>query len=221
MEREKTWEAMKVAFIVIRHPESGAAEILAKKLKLHIVNAGDGTHEHPTQGLLDLFTLREKKKTLKGLNVVILGDIAHSRVARSNLWGLTKMGAKVTLCGPPSLVPEQLPSIYGKSVRIEYDLQKAVRNADAINVLRIQRERQLDGLIPSIASYTEEYGLDLKKLSKVKKDCLILHPGPMNRGVEIDSEVADGARSVILEQVTNGIAIRMAALYLLAGGKLQ
>ncbi|OGR83277.1 MAG: aspartate carbamoyltransferase [Elusimicrobia bacterium RIFCSPHIGHO2_01_FULL_64_10] len=216
----KTLEAMKVDFIVIRHSESGAAELLARKLKTHIVNAGDGTHEHPTQGLLDLFTLRDKKKNIAGLHVVILGDIAHSRVARSNLWGLTKMGARVTLCGPPSLVPADLAHIYGKSVRVEYDLEKAIRDADAINVLRIQKERQMDGLIPSLSSYTERYGLDPDKLRSAKKDCLVLHPGPMNRGVEIDSEVADGESSVILEQVTNGIAVRMAVLYLLAGTKL-
>jgi len=215
----KTLEAMKVDFIVIRHQESGAAEILAKKLGVRIVNAGDGTHEHPTQGLLDLFTLKEKKGSIKGLNVVILGDIAHSRVARSNLWGLTKLGAKVTLCGPPALVPEQLSKIFGKSVRIEHSLEKAVRHADAINVLRIQKERMMDGLIPSLPTYTEQYGLTPKVLRLVKKDCLVLHPGPMNRGVEIASEVADGSRSVILEQVTNGIAVRMAVLYLLAGSK--
>lgn len=213
----KTLEAMKVDFIVIRHPESGAAELLAKRCKLHVVNAGDGTHEHPTQGLLDLFTLREKKKRIQGLKVVILGDIAHSRVARSNLWGLVKMGAQVTLCGPPSLVPKEICKIYGKAVSIEYDLKKALRDADAINVLRIQRERQMDGVIPSISSYSEQYGLDAEKCRWAKKDCTILHPGPMNRGVEISSDVADGDRSVILAQVTNGIAVRMASLYLLAG----
>jgi len=216
----KTLEAMKIDFIVIRHPESGAAELLSKKLKVHVVNAGDGSHEHPTQGLLDLFTLREKKKKIKGLNVVILGDIIHSRVARSNLWALTKMGAKVTLCGPPSLVPAKLTSLFGKSVKIENNLEKAIKNADAVNVLRIQKERQMDGLVPSLSSYTENYGLIEKKIRSMKKDCLVLHPGPMNRGVEIESGVADGDRSVILEQVTNGIAIRMAVLYLLAGTKL-
>ena len=217
----KTLEAMKVDFIVIRHQESGAAEILAKKLGVHIVNAGDGTHEHPTQGLLDLFTLKEKKGGIQGLQVVILGDIAHSRVARSNLWGLTKLGAKVTLCGPPALVPEQLPKIFGKSVRIEYDLEKALRRADAINVLRIQKERMMDGLIPSLSTYTEQYGLTPRALRMAKKDCIVLHPGPMNRGIEITSEVADGSRSVIMEQVTNGIAVRMAILYLLAGSKVS
>ncbi|MBI3012184.1 MAG: aspartate carbamoyltransferase catalytic subunit [Elusimicrobia bacterium] len=217
----KTLEAMKVDFIVLRHVENGAAELLAKNLKVHIVNAGDGTHEHPTQGLLDLFTLREKKKTIQGLNVVILGDILHSRVARSNVWGLTTMGAKVTLCGPPSVMPQDFQKIFGRSVKIEYDLRKAVRGADAINVLRIQKERQLEGLIPSLEEYRENYGLEIKKKGWLKKDCLILHPGPMNRGVEIDSAMADGDRSVILEQVTNGIAVRMAVLYLLAGSTLS
>ncbi len=216
----KTLEAMKVDFIVIRHQESGAAESLADKLKVHIVNAGDGTHEHPTQGLLDLFTLKEKRGDIKGMNVVILGDIAHSRVARSNLWGLTKLGAKVTLCGPQTLIPEQFGKIFGKQVRIEHDLIKAVKHADAINVLRIQKERMMDGLIPSFPSYTEQYGLTSKILKLAKKDCLVLHPGPMNRGIEISSEVADGSHSVILEQVTNGIAVRMAVLYLLAGSKI-
>jgi aspartate carbamoyltransferase catalytic subunit len=215
----KTLEAMKVDFVVIRHPENGAAELLAKNVKMQVVNAGDGKHEHPTQGLLDLFTLREKKGRIDGLKVTILGDILHSRVARSNLWGLTKLGAKVTLCGPLSLLPKDFAKAYGKSVRIEYDLMKAIRGADAINVLRLQRERMTQGLIPSLEQYFEEYGLDVKKCRSLKKDCIILHPGPMNRGIEIASEVADGPRSVILEQVTNGIAVRMAALYLLAGSK--
>lgn len=215
----RTLEAMKVDFIVIRHQESGAAELLAKNVKLHVINAGDGVHEHPTQGLLDLFTLREKKGAIKGLNVVILGDIAHSRVARSNLWGLTKLGARVTLCGPSTLVPKEFSKMFGKSVRVETDLKKALRNADAVKVLRIQKERMQDGLIPSFASYTAAYGLDEKMCRYMKKDCLVLHPGPMNRGIEISSEVADGSRSVILEQVTNGIAVRMAAMYLLAGSK--
>lgn len=217
----KTLEAMKVDFIVIRHSENGAPELLAKNLKVHVVNAGDGTHEHPTQGLLDLFTLREKKKKIKGLKVVILGDILHSRVARSNLWGLTKMGARVTLCGPKSLLPEEIKGAFGKSVRIEYDLKKALEDADAINVLRIQKERQSQGFIPSLTEYIERYGLHQNKISWLKKDCIVLHPGPMNRGIEIDSPVADGERSVILEQVTNGIAIRMAVLYLLAGSTLK
>lgn len=215
----KTLSAMKVDFIVIRHSDNGAPELLAKNLKLHVVNAGDGTHEHPTQGLLDLFTLREKKQKISGLTVVILGDILHSRVARSNLWGLTKLGAKVILCGPPNLVPQELLKTFGKSVRIEHDFRKAVKHADAVNVLRIQKERQRDGLIPSMEEYIKQYGMWSDKKKWLKKDCLILHPGPMNRGVEIDSAMADGDSSVILEQVTNGVAVRMAVLYLLSGSK--
>ncbi len=213
----KTLLAMKVDFIVMRHGENGAPELLAKNLKLHVVNAGDGTHEHPTQGLLDLFTLREKKKQIQGLNVVILGDILHSRVARSNLWGLTKLGAKVTLCGPENLVSKEILKTFSKSVRIQHDFKTAVKYADAVNVLRIQKERQRDGLIPSMEEYIKNYGMWSDKKRWLKKDCLILHPGPMNRGVEIDSATADGDSSVILEQVTNGVAIRMAVLYLLAG----
>lgn len=216
----KTLESMKVDFIIVRHRENGAAELLAKNLKIHIVNAGDGTHEHPTQGLLDLFTLRAKKGKIKGLTVTILGDISHSRVARSNLWGLTKLGAKVILCGPSQLIPKDITKHFWKSVRIENNLIKAIKHADAVNVLRIQKERQSEGLIPSLTEYTQNYGLDAKKCRFLKKDCIILHPGPINRGIEISSDVADGARSVILEQVTNGIAIRMAVLYLLAGSKL-
>ena len=212
-------EAMKVDFVVIRHQENGAAELLAKNVNMHIINAGDGTHEHPTQGLLDIFTLREKKGRIKGLNITILGDIAHSRVARSNMWGLTKLGAKVTLCGPPALLPKETAKPFGSAVRVEFDLKKAVKHADAVNVLRIQKERMLAGQIPSFESYTAEYGLTSAITRTLKKDCIILHPGPMNRGIEIESEVADGPRSVILEQVTNGIAVRMAVMYLLAGSK--
>ena len=218
----KTLEAMKVDFIVIRHRENGAAALLAKHLtvhNVHVVNAGDGTHEHPTQGLLDLFTLRDKKGTIQDLNVTIIGDIAHSRVARSNLWALTKLGARVTLCGPKTLIPLDLVKKFGKSVRVEYNLEKAVKEADALNVLRVQKERMDQGLIPSFEEYFRDYGIDEKKCKLLKKDCIILHPGPMNRGIEIESAVADGSRSVVLEQVTNGIAIRMAALYLLAGSK--
>lgn len=219
LDTAKTLEAMKVDFVVVRHPESGAAEYLAKNTKMQVINAGDGLHEHPTQGLLDLFTIREKKGTVAGLRVTILGDIAHSRVARSNLWALTKMGAHVTLCGPPSLLPQEIARSFGKSVKVEPQLKKALRGADVINVLRIQKERQTESLIPSLSSYAHEYGLDSQKLHWTKKDCIVLHPGPMNREIEISSSVADGNHSVILEQVTNGIAIRMAVLYLLAGSK--
>ncbi len=217
----KTLEAMKVEFIVIRHQDNGAPDLLAKNVKAHIVNAGDGTHEHPTQGLLDIFTLRQKKGKVKGLNVVILGDILHSRVARSNIWGLTKLGAKVTLCGPENLIPMDFAKSFGRQVNVEHNPLKAFKHADAINVLRIQKERLEQGFNLSISEYVEQYGLDAKKIRGLRKECIILHPGPMNRGVEISSDVADGPRSVVTEQVTNGIAVRMAVLYLLAGYKIH
>lgn len=217
----KTLEAMKVEFIVIRHQENGAPELLAKNVKAHIVNAGDGMHEHPTQGLLDIFTLRQKKGKVKGLHVVILGDILHSRVARSNIWGLTKLGAKVILCGPENLIPADFAKSFGRQLSVELNPIKAFKHADAINVLRIQKERLEQGFNLPISEYVEQYGLDAKKVRGLRKDCIILHPGPMNRGVEISSEVADGPRSVVQEQVTNGIAVRMAVLYLLAGYKIH
>jgi aspartate carbamoyltransferase catalytic subunit len=210
-------EAMKVDFIVLRHSVSGAPELLARGVRAHVVNAGDGNHEHPTQGLLDLFTIREKKKKIQGLNVAIIGDIAHSRVARSNIWGLTKLGANVRLCGPATLVPTEMKTAFGNSVSVTYNMKDALDGADVVYVLRLQLERQQENLFPSLREYHEFYGLDAKKLAWAKKDCLVMHPGPMNRGVEIDSAVADGPQSVILDQVTNGIAVRMAVLYLLAG----
>jgi aspartate carbamoyltransferase catalytic subunit len=210
----KTYEAMKVDFMVIRHGASGAAEQVAKAVKARVINAGDGAHEHPTQGLLDLFTILDKKKRIDGLHVVILGDILHSRVARSNLWGLTKLGARVTLCGPATLIPPGLQEIFGKNVRVSYKMEEALEGADIINVLRLQRERMDGAFFPTLQEYTEFYGLTNDRLRLAKPDCLVLHPGPMNRGVEISSEVADGPKSLILEQVTNGIAIRMAVLYL-------
>jgi aspartate carbamoyltransferase catalytic subunit len=210
-------EAMKVDFIVLRHSVSGAPELLAKGVKAHVVNAGDGNHEHPTQGLLDLFTIREKKKKIHGLQVAIIGDILHSRVARSNIWGLTKMGARVRLCGPATLVPTEMRTAFGAGVEVTYNIKEALDGADVAYVLRLQLERQQENLFPSLREYHEFYGLDSKKLAWAKKDCLVMHPGPMNRGVEIDSDVADGPQSVILDQVTNGIAVRMAVLYLLAG----
>jgi aspartate carbamoyltransferase catalytic subunit len=210
-------EAMKVDFIVVRHSVSGAPELLARGVRAHVVNAGDGNHEHPTQGLLDLFTIREKKKKIQGLTVAIIGDILHSRVARSNIWGLTKMGAKVRLCGPATLVPSEFRTAFGNQVDVTYNMKEALDGADVAYVLRLQLERQQENLFPSLREYHEFYGLDAKKLSWAKKDCLVMHPGPMNRGVEIASAVADGPQSVILDQVTNGIAVRMAVLYLLAG----
>jgi aspartate carbamoyltransferase catalytic subunit len=212
-------EAMKVDFVVLRHSVSGAPELLARGVKAHVVNAGDGNHEHPTQGLLDLFTIREKKGRVKNLTVTIIGDILHSRVARSNIWGLTKLGAKVRLCGPATLIPKDMKMAFGNNVEVTYDMKEALDGTDVAYVLRLQLERQQENLFPSLREYHEFYGLDKRKLSWAKNDCLVMHPGPMNRGVEIDSAVADGPQSVILDQVTNGIAVRMAVLYLLAGSE--
>lgn len=212
----KNIEAMKVDIIIMRHSSSGAPYMLARSVKSSIINAGDGSHEHPTQGLLDIFTIKEHKKKISGLNVSIIGDIAHSRVARSNIWGLTKLGAKVTVCGPATLMP---PEIERLGVKVTYDVKEAIEGADVINMLRIQLERQGQSLIPSIRDYSMKFGLDSDKMKYAKKDVLIMHPGPINRGVELTPEVADGPHSVILEQVTNGIAVRMAVLYLVSGVK--
>ena len=213
----KTLEAMKTDFIVLRHGASGAPHLIAREVKCHIVNAGDGQHEHPTQGLLDTFTILEKKKRIEGLKVVILGDVAHSRVARSNLWALSKLGAHVTVCGPETLLPPGLPEIFGPNVTVTSRVEDAVKDADVINVLRIQLERQKENLMPSVREYAEIFGLNSQRLAMARRDCIVLHPGPMNRGVEITSEVADSHQSVILEQVTNGIAVRMSVLYWLTG----
>jgi aspartate carbamoyltransferase catalytic subunit len=213
----KTLEAMKVDYLVMRHASSGAAELVAREVKARVINAGDGMHEHPTQGLLDMFTILEKKKRIEGLSVVILGDILHSRVARSNLWGLVKLGARVTVCGPATLIPRGVEETFGGKVKVSYRLEEALEGADIINVLRLQRERQEGHFIPSLREYNDIYGLNQERLRLAKADCLVLHPGPMNRGVEISSEVADGPRSMILEQVTNGIAVRMAVLHLFSG----
>lgn len=212
----KNIEAMKVDIIVMRHSSSGAPHLLAKAISSSIINAGDGSHEHPTQGLLDLFTIKEHKKRIAGLNVSIIGDITHSRVARSNIWGLTKLGANVTVCGPATLMP---PEIERLGVKVTYDVKEAMETADVINLLRIQLERQSQNLFPSLREYAMKFGLDSEKMKYAKKDVLIMHPGPINRGVEITPEVADGPYSVILEQVTNGIAVRMAVLYLVSGVK--
>lgn len=212
----KNIEAMKVDIIVMRHSSSGAPHLLAKAVSSSIINAGDGSHEHPTQGLLDLFTIKEHRKRITGLNVSIIGDIAHSRVARSNIWGLTKLGANVTICGPATLIP---PEIERLGVKVTYDVKEAIEGADVINLLRLQLERQSENLFPSLREYSLKFGLDSEKMRFAKKDVLIMHPGPINRGVEITPEVADGPYSVILEQVTNGIAVRMAVLYLLSGVK--
>lgn len=210
----KTLGAMKVDFIIIRHLSSGAPKFLSENVKSSVINAGDGCHEHPTQALLDLFTIKEKKGKIQNLKVVIVGDILHSRVARSNIFGLTKLNANVVLCGPPTLIPNNIKEVFG-NVEVCYDLKKALKAADVINILRIQRERQKENLFPSLREYTELYGVNDAVLKYAKNDCLVLHPGPMNRGIEISSSVADGSKSMILEQVTNGVAVRMAVLYLI------
>lgn len=209
----KNIEAMKIDMIVIRHSASGAPHILAKAVSANIINAGDGAHEHPTQALLDLFTIIDKKGKIEGLNVSIIGDIIHSRVARSNIWGLTKLGAKVTVCGPKTLIP---PEIERMGVEVTYDINKAVKNADVLNILRIQLERQSQGLFPSLREYAVKFGINRERLKSASKDILVMHPGPINRGVELTPDVADGPYSVILDQVTNGVAVRMAVLYLIS-----
>jgi aspartate carbamoyltransferase catalytic subunit len=206
-------EAMRPDAIVIRHPSSGAPHLLSRSVRCSVINAGDGQHEHPTQALLDLFTLREKKGRIEGLVVAIVGDVLHSRVARSNLHGLRALGAHVRFVGPPTLLPE---AFAGFGAEIHHDLHRGVEGADAIMMLRIQRERQGANYFPSLDEYSRLFGLDRKAVERAKPDVVILHPGPMNRGVEISSEVADGPYSLILDQVTNGVAVRMALLYLLA-----
>jgi aspartate carbamoyltransferase catalytic subunit len=206
-------EAMRPDAIVVRHPSSGAPRLLAQAVSSAVINAGDGQHEHPTQALLDLFTIREKKGEIRGLEVAIVGDILHSRVARSNLYGLTALGAKVRLVGPPTLLPPQF-ACFGAT--LHHDLHRGIEGVDVVMMLRIQRERQGANFFPSIEEYSKLFGLDRAAVEKAKPDVVILHPGPMNRGVEIASEVADGPYSVILDQVTNGVAVLMALLYLLA-----
>ena len=210
-------EAMKIDIVVVRHKGTGVPKFLADNSNAIIVNAGDGAHEHPTQALLDMLTVEEKLGTLEGKNVTIVGDIRHSRVARSNLWGMTTMGAHVTLCGPSTLVPRNTELM--DMVTWESDVKKAVKNADAIIALRLQKERMDDALLPSMREYRNTFGITHDLLENVKDQVLVMHPGPINRGVELDSEIADGENSVILNQVTNGVAVRMAVLYLLAGGR--
>src|SRR5205814_1969618 len=209
-------EALNADIIIIRHSATGAPHFLSRFLEASVVNAGDGAHEHPTQALLDIFTIRERKGKIAGLNVTILGDILYSRVARSNIWALLKLGANVTLCGPSTLVPKAFEKI---GCRVTYNVEDAIAEADIINLLRIQHERQRKTMFPSIGEYTSLYGLNKQRLAQLKPDAIIMHPGPINRGVEIDSEIADSSRSVILEQVTNGLAVRMAVLFLVNGGK--
>ena len=208
-------ESMRIDMVVIRHPASGAAGFLAKRIRSNVINAGDGTHEHPTQALLDMLTIRDRMGKIAGVKVCICGDILHSRVARSNIWGLLKLGAEVAVCGPQSLMPR---GIEGLGVRVFRRMEDAIQWADVLNVLRLQLERMQAGFIPSLREYNRVFGVTVERLARAPSKLLVLHPGPMNRGVEIDSRVADGEHSVILHQVTNGVAIRMAVLYLLAGG---
>ena len=207
--------AMKIDMLVIRHSSPGSAQYLGKVLKCSVINAGDGAHEHPTQGLLDIMTMQQKLGDLRGKKVTIIGDITHSRVARSNIWGLTKLGAEVTLCGPPTMIPGGIEKL---GVNIEYDLLKAVAGADVLNVLRIQLERHSSKSFPSNREYHRVYGITEEVIRTLKPEAFVMHPGPMNRDVEIASEVADGPRQVILDQVANGVAVRMALIYLLSGG---
>ena len=207
-------EAMRSDYIVIRHSASGAPHILAKNLKSSVINAGDGAHEHPTQALLDMFTIKEKKGRIAGLKIAIIGDIAHSRVARSNIYGLTRLGAEVRLVGPPALIP---PEVEGPGISVFYNLEDALMDVDVIMVLRLQLERQGKNYFPSLREYAGLYSLTPERVKSAKEDVMIMHPGPINRGIEIAPDVADGMSSVILEQVTNGIAVRMAVLYLLSG----
>jgi aspartate carbamoyltransferase catalytic subunit len=207
-------EAMGVSQVVVRHRTPGAPHLLAKQLKANVLNAGDGTHEHPTQGLLDIFTIREHRGTVDGLTVTLVGDILHSRVARSNIWGLTKLGARVIVCGPSTLIP---PAITKLGVETSNNFDQVVPESDCINLLRIQFERQRGAFFPSIREYAHLFGMNGERIRRAKDNVLILAPGPINRGVEITPNVADGPHSVILDQVTNGLAIRMACLYLLSG----
>ena len=209
-------EAMRIDMVVIRHGSSGAAQFLADRIPSNVINAGDGRHEHPTQALLDMLTIRDHLGKLEGVKVCIVGDVLHSRVARSNIWGLTKMGAEVAVCGPATLMPAGIEEM---GVRVFPRVEEAIEWAEVLNVLRLQLERMQAGYVPTLREYNRVFGITNDRLEKAGGDILVLHPGPMNRGVEIDSDVADGEHSVILKQVTNGVAVRMAVLYLLAGGE--
>jgi aspartate carbamoyltransferase catalytic subunit len=207
-------EAMGIDVLVVRHKAAGAAEVLARTLKCSVVNAGDGAHEHPTQGLLDVYTIRERFGRVRGLKVAVVGDIANSRVARSNLWALTKLGAEVIFVGPPTLLPKSFEQL---GARVTHDFDSVVGEVDVINMLRVQNERIKSSQFPSVREFTSMYGLTWDRFQRCKKDVFVMHPGPMNRGVEIQSEIADGQQSGILTQVTNGLAVRMAVLYLVSG----
>jgi len=218
LDTAKNIEAMSPDVVVVRHGASGAAQLLARALKCAVVNAGDGAHEHPTQALLDLLTIRDKKGHLEGLSVAIVGDIAHSRVARSNIHGMKKLGMTVTVAGPPTLIP---PFVQELGVKVCHRLEEAIADVDVVMMLRLQQERMTSGLIPSLREYARYWGLTRASLSAARQDVLIMHPGPVNRGIELAPEVADGPYSVILDQVANGVAVRMAVLYLLAGARAQ
>lgn len=211
-------QAMNVDLVVIRHPASGAPQLLAQRTRMSIMNAGDGCRSHPTQGLLDMFTMQEKLGRLEGVKVTIVGDILHSRVARSNIAGLTKMGAHVTVCGPATLIPVGIEAM---GVEATTNIEQALRDADVVMALRMQKERQQESFLPSIVEYVKEFCITPERLKKAKPNALVMHPGPTNRGIEIAAEVADGPQSVILEQVTNGIAVRMAVLYLLLSQRME
>ncbi|HEX6307850.1 MAG TPA: aspartate carbamoyltransferase catalytic subunit [Longimicrobiales bacterium] len=208
-------EAMRIDMVVIRHGSSGAAQFLAERIPSNVINAGDGRHEHPTQGLLDMLTIRDHRGPIEGQRICIVGDVLHSRVARSNIWGLRKLGAEVAVCAPRTLLPRDIGEL---GVHVFARVEEAIEWADVLNVLRLQLERMHAGFVPSLREYNRFFGITRERIERAPRDLLILHPGPMNRGVEIDSDVADGPHSVILDQVTNGVAIRMAVLYLLAGG---
>ena len=216
LDTARNLEAMNPDVIVLRHSAAGAPHLLARNVQASVINAGDGMHEHPTQALLDLLTIKDKKETISGQTVAIIGDIAHSRVARSNVWALTKMGARVLVAGPTTMMPHDLDKL---GVEVFYRPEDVIPQADVIMMLRIQLERQGQMLLPSLREYARVFGLNEEKLSKAKPDVLIMHPGPINRGVEISPAVADGPYSVILDQVNNGVAVRMALLYLLIGGE--
>jgi len=214
----KNIEAMKIDMVVVRHSSPGAAHLLARVLTSHIINGGDGGHEHPTQALLDMFTIRQKLGNLQGKTIALVGDISHSRVAMSNIYGLKKVGARVLVCGPSTLIPREIEKL---GIEVYYNIDEIIPQVDVLNILRLQLERQREALFPSLREYHNYFGITRERLEGATKPILIMHPGPMNRGIEISSDVADSDHSVILEQVTNGVAVRMAVLYLLAGGRSE
>ena len=218
LDTAKTMEVMGADVVVIRHSAPGAAEFLANNVEASVLNAGDGAHAHPTQGLLDLYTMKSYKGSFEDMKVLIIGDITHSRVARSNIQGLLELGAEVRVTGPATLIPREIEKM---GVKVYKDLDEALKGVDVVNILRIQLERQESGLFPSIREYREIYGMNAERLERIGKKAMIMHPGPMNRGIEIESSVADSSQSVITEQVKNGVAIRMALLYLLAGREID